>query len=221
MRELVRRMNGGMIIGLSALMLLAACATPFEARVQRFQQMPPAQGQSFVVKPADPAREGSLEFQSYANLVANEMRLAGFVPAATPADAYLIVKLDFGVGPREDRINTRPGSMNTWGWYGRGWYGRGHPGWWGSFYDPFWGPTWGGSAAWGAPEVYSYTLFPTFVEVSIHRAADNAQVFQGRADSSTRVNDLTSTVPKLVTALFTEFPGAASQSKVVRVPAQR
>ena len=221
MVERVRRMNGSIIISLSALALLAACATPFEARVQRFQQMPPSQGQSFVVKPADPKREGSLEFQSYAGLVSTEMVAAGFVPAASPTDASLVVKLDFGVGAREDRINTRPGAVQPWGWYGRGWYGRGHPGWWGSFYDPFWGPGLGAGGSWGAPEVYSYSLFPTFVAVDIHRTADNVQVFEGRADSNTRVNDLTATVPKLVTALFTEFPGASAQSKVVRVPAQR
>ncbi len=221
MREWVDRMNGRLVLGFATLALLSACATPFEARVQRFQQMPPPQGQTFVVKPADPAREGSLEFQSYANLVANEMRAAGFVPAASAADSYLTVKLDFGVGPREDRINTRPGTVQHWGWYGRGWYGRGQPGWWGSFYDPFWGPGWGAGASWSAPEVYSYSLFPTFVEVDIHRTADNVQVFEGRADSNTRVNDLTTTVPKLVTALFTDFPGASAQSKVVRVPAQR
>ncbi len=53
-----------------ALMLtLAACATPFKADVSRFQQMPAPQGQTFIVKAADPANEGGIEFGQYAAMV--------------------------------------------------------------------------------------------------------------------------------------------------------
>ena len=44
-----------------ALLTLGACATPFQANVQRFQQMPPAQGQSFTVTAPDPEMARSLE----------------------------------------------------------------------------------------------------------------------------------------------------------------
>src|SRR5512146_678128 len=120
-------------IALAALALLAACATPFEARVQSFQAMPPAQGQSFVVAPMDEKRAGSLEFASYAGLIATELQRLGFVPA-TGANADLLVRVDFGAGPGRERLATRPGTTSAWGWYGRGW-GR-NPAWWGSFYDP-------------------------------------------------------------------------------------
>lgn len=201
------------VLALSALALLGACTTPFEARVQSFQQMPPASSQTFHVQPFNPVQANSLEFQSYAVLVSNEMRKAGFVPAPSAKDAYLLVKFDFGVGDGRERIATRPGTMQPWGWYGRGWYGAGSPMWRSSFHDPFWG-----GSSWGAPEVYSYTLYPNFVSVDIHRTADNVQVFQGRATSSTRVNDAPTTIPKLVTAMFTDFPGQSAQSKVVQVP---
>jgi len=210
-----RLLNGNTVFALAAVALLGACTTPFEARVQSFQQMPAASSQTFYVQPSNPALSNNLEFQTYAVLVSNEMRKAGFVPAGSAKDAYLLVKFDFGVGDGRERIATRPGTMQTWGWYGRGWYGAGSPMWRGSFNDPFWG--WG-SSSWGAPEVYSYTLYPTFVSVDIHRTADNVQVFQGRSSSNTRVNDAPTTVPKLVTALFTDFPGQSAQSKVVQVP---
>ncbi len=204
-------------LAVSGLALLSACATPFEARVQSFQSMPPSQGQTFAIVPADPKQAGSLEFQSYAQLVSVQMQQQGFRPVAEGQSADLNVVMDFGSGPGRERIATRPGTMSAgfgspWGWYGRGgWYGR-HPMWWGSFYDPFWGP------GWSQPEVYSFTVYPTFVELDIVRTSDKTPLFEGRAETTTRVNDLPSTMPKLVTALFTDFPGDPARSKVVRVP---
>jgi hypothetical protein len=204
------------LLAILALGLLAACAQPFEARVQSFQSMPPERGKSFVVKPAVEAKTGSLEFAAYAGLVATEMQKLGFQQAASPEQADLTVLVDFGAGPGRERIASRPGMQPAWGWGGwggRGWYGRG----WG-FYDPFWGPGWG---AWGQPEVYSFTVYPAFLEVDILRTTDKTSLFEGRAETTTRVNDLPSTMPNLVTALFTDFPGASARSTTVRVPTQR
>jgi hypothetical protein len=143
------------------------------------------------------------------------MQKLGFQPAATPEQADLIVLVDFGAGPGRERIASRPGASPAWGW--GAWGGRGWGGPWG-FYDPFWGPGWG---AWSQPEVYSFTVYPAFVEVDILRAADKTSLFEGRAETTTRVNDLPSTMPNLVTALFTDFPGASARSTTVRVPNQR
>ena len=202
----------GMVAGVLALGLLSACAQPFEARVQSFQMMPPTQGQTFAVKPATDERKGSLEFSSYAQLVAAELQRLGYRQVAEGQPSDLTVLVDFGAGPGRERLATRPGMGpawgGTWGWYGRGW---GRPGFWGSFYDPFWGP-------WNQPEVYSFTVYPSFLEVDIHRTADNGPLFQGRAETTTRVNNLPQIMPKLVTALFTDFPGEPSRSKLVRVP---
>ena len=54
---------------------LAACASPFNAKVSRFQsQLPPPQGQTVAVVADDPAMAGGIEFSNYARLV--EARLA-------------------------------------------------------------------------------------------------------------------------------------------------
>lgn len=204
------------LFAILALGLVAACSQPFEARVQSFQSMPPERGKTFVVKPAVEQKTGSLEFAAYAGLVATELQKLGFQQAASPEQADLKVLVDFGAGPGRERIASRPGMQPAWGWGawgGRGWYGR--P--WG-FYDPFWGPGWG---AWSQPEVYSFTVYPAFLEVDIIRTADNASLFEGRAETTTRVNDLPSTMPNLVTALFTDFPGASARSTTVKVPRQR
>ncbi|WP_237829212.1 DUF4136 domain-containing protein [Sandaracinobacteroides sayramensis] len=199
-------------LAIAGLALLAACAQPFEARVQSFQSMPPAQGQTFYVKPSDPQRQGSLEFAAYAGLVGTELQKLGFQPAASAESADLHVMMDFNAGPGRERIATRPGMNPGWGW-GRGWYGR-YGGWWGNpWYDP-WGP-------WGNQEVYSFTVYPAYLHVAILRTSDKTPLFEGRAETTTRANDLPSTMPNLVTALFTDFPGASARSKIVRVPASR
>ena len=196
----------------ASLGLLAACAQPFEARVQSFQSMPPAQGQSFYIQPATPERQGSLEFAAYAGLIATELQKHGFQQAASPEQAYLTVLVDFGSGPGRERIATRPSTMSAWGpspwgWYGRGWYGR-PGGWWGPWGDPFW----------DQPDVYSFTVYPAFLDMTIKRTTDKTPLFEGMAQTTTRVNDLPSTMPNLVSALFKDFPGASSRSAVVRVP---
>ena len=57
-----------------ALGALAACATPFNANVQRFQSALPApQGQTFTVVAEDPALAGGLEFSQYAHQVADQI----------------------------------------------------------------------------------------------------------------------------------------------------
>lgn len=198
------------LLAIATLALLAACSQPFEARVQSFQSMPPVQGQTFYVKPATPDRQGSLEFAAYASLVGTELQKLGFRPAASPETADLQVMMDFSSGPGRERIATRPSMNSSWGWYG---WGRAYPGWWGP-----WGP-WGDP--WGGQEVYSFTVYPAYVHVAIVRTADKTPLFEGRAETTTRSNDLPSIMPNLVTALFTDFPGASARSQVVRVPAPR
>ena len=58
-----------LLLPLVAALALSACMAPFEARVARFQQLPPPSGTSFVVEPRDKTNEGGLEFATYANLV--------------------------------------------------------------------------------------------------------------------------------------------------------
>lgn len=195
-------------VAVAGLALLGGCASPFEARVQSFQTMPAAQGQTFAIRPADDDRPASLEFQSYASLVAAQLQKHGFRPVAGADPAELLVLMDFGAGPGHERISTRPGMASAW--HGRWWHGRG-PLWWGSFYDPFWGP------GWNQPEVYSFTVYPAFVEIDIIRAADKTPLFEGRAETTMRVKDLPAAMPRLVTAIFTDFPGEPARSKVVRV----
>ena len=49
-----------LMLPLTALGVLSACAPTFEARVARFQQMPAPQSQSFTIEPHDQANRGGL-----------------------------------------------------------------------------------------------------------------------------------------------------------------
>jgi hypothetical protein len=196
--------RAGLVAGL--MLLVAGCATPFEARVQHYQAMPPIQGQTFRIVPAEERRRGSLEFETYAQIVAQRLVAAGFRPAAPGAAPELLVELDYGSGPGRERIASNNVSMSMgWGWGGHGWYGAGRWGW----------------PGWDYPDVYSYSVYPAWLEMRILRAVDKAALFEGRADTTTRANDLTVTIPKLADALFQNFPGERVQSAVVKVPPKK
>ena len=212
---------------LAMLLGLAACATPFEARVNRFQMLPAPQGQSFVIQARDPAKAGGLEFATYAGLIRQRLAAVGYSEASRPGAASLVVSLDYAVSQPRERIETRPGfgyggfgGYGGWGYGGYGGFGgyggyggfrRGYGGFgfgYGGFYDPFW----------STPEVYSTTQYNSYVALRINRTADNQSVFEGRAETVSGTNDLTRLVPPLVDALFTGFPGNSGETIRVRLP---
>ena len=85
---------------------LAACATPFKADVSRFQsQLPGPEGQTFAVVADDPALAGGLEFNQYADLVEAQMERLGYTEAS-PQDATLLVRFDYGVDNGRERVRT-------------------------------------------------------------------------------------------------------------------
>jgi len=204
---------------------LSACAPKFEARVARFQQLPPpAAAQTFAIEPRDKDNVGGLEFASYANLVRQRMLANGYTEAVTPEQASLTVLLDYTVGPPREQVRSRPG----WGGGFGGW-GGGFGGWGGGFggrgfgsWNPYWGGGgfggWGGGfGGWGSgPDVYSVTQYNSTVALKIVRASDKASVFEGRAETVSSSNNLTRIVPNLVTAIFTNFPGNSGETVRVK-----
>jgi hypothetical protein len=209
-----------MIVAPAALLSLAGCATPFKADVARFQAMPAPQGQSFYVQPVHNEDNGSLEFAQYAAIVAQRLSAQGYSQAPNAAAATLVVSLDYGVDHGREKVTTNysPGFVGgPWG-YGRGWGGWGWGGWgrWGRPYyfgwnDPF---LWGG----GYPDVQSYTVFTSFLDMTIKRVADGQSVFEGHAKALSRDDSLTHLVPNLVEAMFTNFPGRSGETVRITVP---
>ena len=188
---------------------LSACATPFKADVSRFAvPLPAPQGQSFAIVPEDPKLAGGLEFATYANSVAAEMQQLGYARAASSEGADLLVRFDYRVDGGRERVRTDfnggfgggfgAGRFGPWGPWG-GWRGAG----WGlGFNDPFF----------GGPEVRSYTIYTSGIDLKIDRAADGQRLFEGKAEAVSRSNNLPRLVPNLVDAMFTDFPGNSGET---------
>jgi len=196
----------------AALLALSACATPFKADVARFQAMPAAQGQSFIIKAANPRNEGGLEFAQYAALVEQRLAQQGYTPASDPASAALTVTLDYGVDNGKEKVVTRPGfGYGGWGYpYGRwGWGGYRS-----SFYygwgDPFW----------GAPDVESYTYYTSYLDMTID-GPGGKRVFEGKAKARSLSDSLPALVPNLVEAMFTNFPGRSGEEVRITIPTDK
>ncbi|WP_017666990.1 DUF4136 domain-containing protein [Sandarakinorhabdus sp. AAP62] len=205
-----------LLLPLATALALSACAAPFEARVARFQQLPPPSGTSFVIEPRDKENAGGLEFATYANLVRQKLIAAGYQEAASADAASLTVQLDYNVSAPREKVQSRPGlGWGGWGpglgwgpYWGRGW---GWGGWGGGF-----GGGWGGWGGGWNNDVYSVTNYNTVVAMRINRNADKQSVFEGRAETVSNSNNLTRLVPNLVTAMFTNFPGSSGETVRVR-----
>ena len=203
-----------------ALLSVAACATPFQAKVSRFQALPATQGQSFAIRADNPKLDGSLEFETYANLVANKLTQVGYTRAADPAAASLIVSLDYGVDRGREKVRSVPG-YGGFGYGGFGYRGFGY-GPWGypyygygrraftyGFYDPFLFDDYN--------QVESYTVYSSQLDMKIAKRGSNERVFEGKAQAMSTDNDLTTLVPNLVEAMFTGFPGNSGETVKITV----
>lgn len=183
---------------------LSACATPFKADVSRFTTpLPAPQGQTFAVVPEDPKLAGGLEFATYANSVAAELTELGYARAASPETADLLVRFDYRVDGGRERVRTDMAGAGAFGPWGRwGGWGGGFGAWGFGFNDPFL----------GGPDVRSYTIYTSGIELKIDRRADGQRLFEGKAEAVSRSNRLPRLVPNLVDALFTGFPGNSGET---------
>jgi len=191
---------------------LGACSPePFKADVSRFAvPLPAPAGQTFAVVAEDPKLAGGLEFATYANEVAGELTKLGYAQASSPESADMLVRFDYNVDNGRERVRTDyTGSSlgvglgaGRWGPWGR-WSGWGPYGAWGyGFNDPFF----------GGPEVRSYTVYTSAIDVKIDRRTDGQRLFEGKAEAVSRTNRLPALVPNLVDAMFTGFPGNSGET---------
>lgn len=199
-----------------ALLALGGCATGFRADVARFQQLPPAGGQTFIVQAEDPKLAGGIEFSQYASLVTQKMTALGYQPVSDPAAANLVVKMDYAVDNGRERIrSTGFGGGFGFSRFGHGGfyrpYGFRRSSFFFGFHDPFlFGP--------GFADIDSYTVFTSDLDLKIERAADGQRLFEGRAKAISRDDRLPRLVPNLIEAMFTGFPGNSGETIRITVP---
>ncbi len=207
--------NWGRRLKLAAVPLMlaavAACATPFKADVSRFQsQLPAPQGQTFAVVADDPALAGGLEFSRYADFVEAEMAALGYAEAS-PDNATLLVRFDYGVDNGRERIRStgfgRYSDPFYSPWYRYSPYSRlGYRG----YRSSNWGYGWQDPFFDG--DVRSYTVYTSGIDMKIDRTADGRRLFEGKAQAASTSNRLQYLVPNLVEAMFTDFPGNSGET---------
>ncbi|MGB3795185.1 MAG: DUF4136 domain-containing protein [Alteraurantiacibacter sp.] len=204
---------------------LAACATPFRADVSRFEsQLPAPQGQSFFVVADDPALAGGLEFSLYADDVEEELAQLGYVQAASPEDATLLVRFDYGVDNGRERIRSTGASgfgygyrdpfYSPWRSYARPVVFRDRRGNRRVAYvrDRGWGFGWQDSFFNRGPDITSYTVYTSGIDLKIDDAATGQRLFEGKAEAASTSDRMQYLVPNLVEAMFTDFPGNTGET---------
>lgn len=199
------------------LLALGACATPFNADVSRFQELPAPQGQTFSIRAADARDQGGIEFGQYASIVSSELQEIGYVPASG-GRADMTVTLDYGVDQGRERtvVRSDPFYDPYWGY--------------GSFYRPYVVRTRRGHRyvmGYYDPFLYSgfnrgydvdsYTVYTANLDLKIDRNGDGKRLFEGKAEGKSRSNKLPYLVPNLVEAMFTGFPGNSGETVRISV----
>lgn len=196
----------------TAAVALSACAESINTEVSRYQAMPAPQGQTFFVVPdGGMARNGGLEFQRYAALVAQQLQARGYAPASNAQSANMIVQFGYGVDRGQVRYveDPLPPSFGFGAFYGPrlGFY-RPRLGYYWGWDDPFWYD--GG--------INSYIEYHSQIELHIRQAGSNAPLFDGRAQARSETNRLDIVIPSLVDAMFTGFPGRSGEVVKITIP---
>lgn len=198
--------------------LVSACGPRMvTSDVTRFHSLPAtgqAAGQTFTILPRA-NQVGSLEFQTYADLVAGRLAAQGFRPMPPDAGtADYVVFVDYGVatGPVEVRSSPVYGSVGFGYGYGYWPHRFGFAGTMPFYHEPIVGY-----------DTYSVTKYTRWVEIEMlrgpaYRDQKVEKVFEGRAVSEGAGRSLPAVMPYLVTALFNNFPGPSGRTVEVSLP---
>jgi hypothetical protein len=188
----------------AAMLALSACSNTTYADVVRFHSNQPISRGTLAIVPADPAIADSLEFRTHAETVAVQMRRIGYSTGLPLSQVQYVATMDVTQVDSQGNV-TRPG-VTVGGGVG----------------VPI-----GNNAGIGANvavPVGSSRRNPamrgTTLSVQIRRAADRANIWEGRASKEANINDAganaATAVPLLAEALFRDFPGNTGMA--TRVP---
>ena len=187
-------------LAMLATLALAGCTTGPTTQVTRFHLGQPIARGQISVEPMMPADRGSVEFQSYANIVGAQLARLGFTeaPGLARSEQVASVQVDraFFDGPPRSSFSIGIGG-GSFGWHG----GAG-----GSV----------GTTISGKPTQYVATR----LLVQIKRRSDGTTIWEGRAETSARFGTPESqpnaAVEQLASAMFRDFPGVSGRTITVK-----
>ena len=197
--------------------LVSGCNSTFKSNVSRFHELPAPKGETVMIVPLDPAKNTSLEFASYANMVGSYLARQGYSPAGTE-DADLIVELDYSVD--DGKVMVKSYGFGYGFGYGYshfrpyGHFGR-YGGYYSPFYSPFYDPFYRHSY-FNEPDVRSYVNYTRKLTLIIRpNVAGKKNLFEGTVESTGRSNNLAKLMPHMTQALFTNFPGVSGTTEKI------
>ncbi|MCB1694389.1 MAG: DUF4136 domain-containing protein [Pseudomonadales bacterium] len=181
------------------LLWVAGCATQVTSEVTTFHRLASPNGETIAVVPTDEAKTGGIEFNDYAAKVAAQLSEIGFKPVASDENPQILARFDYGVGPGETHVRSLPDNYVHYHFY------YGHP-------RAWYLGTW-----WDEPEVYSYTVYPRYLDLTLIRASDGEVLFEGHVKSAGREDNMNEVVDYLIDAMFQNFPGESGVTKIVTI----
>ncbi len=191
---------------LLAALALAGCATSGPTvDVKRFHLGVPVTRGTIALVPANAAGSFSLEYRTYADAVANELRAQGFTPAPVDSGpayvATLTITQNVAVGPR------RPSPVSVG--IGGGGFTGGRGG----------GVGLGGAVAFPVGHSRQNAVEFDQIGLQIKRAADQTLIWEGNAqtaiDTRSKQASLANAVPAMARVLLAGFPGPSGVTQHV------
>lgn len=186
----MRRFRSAIV--LSALVMLAACATAPQAQSVRFHAGQPIARGTIAIVPVNPAMVGSLEFQAQSAAIAPHLRANGFTVVDDAKGAQFTARVDVSTTARMGQSRGSNVSVGLGGGFSTGNVGIGT-----NVNVPV-----GGNSQPGAVNA-------TTLSVSIVDNSSSAATWEGRAstDGGQNLPYGTPAAAALANALFQDFPG--------------
>jgi len=189
--------------GLGLALAIAGCTTAPQSQVTRFHLGGPIAPGHIAVEPLLPAQKGSVEFQTYANIVGAELARLGFTEAPGLAASEQVAVVGVERGPRDAPARHSPVTVSVGG---------------GSF---GWGGGVGGGVSFpvgssrGGNEIVVTRLF-----VQIKRRSDGTVIWEGRGETASPSGSPEAqpaeSVRRVASAMFRDFPGTSGQTITVK-----
>ena len=182
--------------------MVAGCTSTFKGDVSSWHQMPPASGERYVIVPKDAGKEGSIEFAHYAEIVSQNLQRVGYRPAASTDKAELVVRIDYGVSDGRTEVRSYGSGFGYHGYYG---------------YRPYYYGGWGYGYGRGYSDVRSYAVYARRLEMEIAAPGAEKNLYESTVVSEGRSNRLQESMPYMVQAMFTDWPGPSGQTRRVKL----
>lgn len=190
-------MTGAGILAL--LSALGACASVDQGvDVTRFHLDQPAARGTVYLEPAAPDMDGTLEFRTYADIVAAELRETGFTISDDREAAELVAVMEVAQDTREGLQERSPVSIGVGG------------GSWGSNVGVGLGTTFGLGGG-GSGDIVTNLL-----ALRLIRLSDETVIWEGRATNEVKAEaegaTLAAALPELADKLLRDYPGPSGET---------